>query len=169
MWLPRLSAAWQMNDKTIFRGGYGIYFDTLNVMNQAADQYGFARSTNTMLTNDFGENWLIGNPENGISPLADPFPVRSDGTRFDVSAARRTRSDGACWPGLHFHRLQSPTSASTAMAIRCAARTVQQHDDRGFVLGTMGRPHQRQREGWMRFPSSIGRPVPRAITRSRQS
>jgi hypothetical protein len=84
MWLPRLSAAWQLNQKTIFRGGYGIYYDTLNVMNQAADQYGFSRATNTVLTTDFGVNWLAGDPKNGVSPLADPFPIRSDGTRFDV-------------------------------------------------------------------------------------
>jgi hypothetical protein len=73
-----------MNQKMILRAGYGVYFDTLNVMNQAADQYGFARATNAILTNDFGENWLIGDPKNGISPLADPFPVRADGTRFDT-------------------------------------------------------------------------------------
>ncbi|MBM3814672.1 MAG: carboxypeptidase regulatory-like domain-containing protein [Acidimicrobiia bacterium] len=84
MWLPRLSAAWQINPKMIFRGGYGIYFDTLNVMNEAADQFGFSRTTSTVLTNDFGVNWLAGDPKNGISPLTDPFPVRADGTRFDV-------------------------------------------------------------------------------------
>jgi hypothetical protein len=84
MWLPRLSAAWQLNPKTVVRGGYGVYFDTLNVMNQAADQYGFSRATNTVLTTDFGVNWLAGDPKNGKSPLTDPFPVRSDGTRFDV-------------------------------------------------------------------------------------
>ena len=84
MWLPRFSGAWQAGKKTVVRGGYGIYFDTLNVMNQAADQYGFSRATNTVLTNDFGVNWLAGDPKNGVSPLANPFPVRSDGTRFDV-------------------------------------------------------------------------------------
>ena len=84
MWLPRLSAAWQINPRTIVRGGYGIYFDTLNVMNQATDQSGFSRATNTVLTNDFGVNWLAGDPRNGISPLTDPFPVRRDGTRFDA-------------------------------------------------------------------------------------
>ena len=36
----------------VLRGGYGIFFDTLNVMNQVADQYGFARATNTQLTNE---------------------------------------------------------------------------------------------------------------------
>jgi hypothetical protein len=85
MYLPRLSAAWQASPRTVVRGGYGIYFDTLNVMNQAADQYGFARQTNTILTNDFGQTWNAGDPLNGISPLTDPFPVRAqDGTRFDV-------------------------------------------------------------------------------------
>ena len=31
-------------------------------MNQAADQSGFSRATNTVLTNDFGVNWLAGDP-----------------------------------------------------------------------------------------------------------
>jgi hypothetical protein len=53
-------------------------------MNTAADQYGFSRATSTVLTNDFGVSWNAGNPAAGISPLTDPFPVRADGTRFDV-------------------------------------------------------------------------------------
>jgi hypothetical protein len=28
-------------------------------------------------------HWLAGNPAAGASPLTDPFPVRSDGTRFN--------------------------------------------------------------------------------------
>ena len=31
------------------------------------------------------QNWLIGDPANGVSPLVDPFPVRANGTRFDTS------------------------------------------------------------------------------------
>ncbi|MBM3738011.1 MAG: carboxypeptidase regulatory-like domain-containing protein [Acidobacteria bacterium] len=84
MWLPRLSAAYQWNRRTVIRGGYGAFFDTLNVMNQAPDQSGFSRPTNTILTNDFGVTWLAGNPAAGVSPLTDPFPVRGNGTRFDV-------------------------------------------------------------------------------------
>lgn len=84
MWLPRLSAAYQVSNKTVVRGGYGIYFDTLNVMNQAANQFGYSRATNTVLTTDFGENWLVGDPQNNISPLTNPFPVRANGTRFDA-------------------------------------------------------------------------------------
>jgi hypothetical protein len=84
MWLPRLSAAWKLGQKAVVRGGYGVYYDTLNVMNQAADQSGFSRATNTVLTTDAGVNWLAGDPRNGMSALTNPFPVRSDGTRFDV-------------------------------------------------------------------------------------
>lgn len=84
MWLPRLSAAWQVTPKTVVRGGYGVYYDTLNALNQGPDQYGYSRTTNTVLTNDFGQTWRAGDPANGVSPLTDPFPVRADGTRFDT-------------------------------------------------------------------------------------
>ena len=83
MWLPRLSAAWQFHPKMVLRGGYGIYFDTLNVMNEGVTQYGYSRATSPTITTDFGSTWRVGNPGAGISPLADPFPVRADGTRFD--------------------------------------------------------------------------------------
>lgn len=87
MWLPRFGAAYQLNSKTVIRIGYGIFFDTLNVMNFGPDQSGFSRSTNPIITNDFGQTWnfpAAANPANGKSPLLDPFPVRADGTRFDV-------------------------------------------------------------------------------------
>lgn len=86
MYLPRLSAAYQMTQKTVVRGGFGTFFDTLNVMNQVADQSGFSRPTNTILTNDFGQTWLAGNPQAGVSPVTDPFPVRASagGARFDL-------------------------------------------------------------------------------------
>jgi hypothetical protein len=84
MWLPRLAAAYQLNARTVLRVGYGIFYDTLNVLNQGPDQTGYSRTTSTTVTNDFGQSWLAGNPGAGISPLADPFPVRAGGTRFDV-------------------------------------------------------------------------------------
>jgi hypothetical protein len=84
MWLPRVSAAWQLNRKTVVRAGYGIYQDSINVQNETLTQSGFSRATSTNLTNDYGVTWLAGNPTAGVSPLVDPFPVRSDGTRFDA-------------------------------------------------------------------------------------
>ena len=93
MWLPRVSAAWQLGTKTIARGGYGVYYDTLNVMNSAVDQCGFSRATRTQVTNDAGTTWLAGDPRNGISPLVDPFPVRADGTALTF----RSRTRSAPW------------------------------------------------------------------------
>jgi len=84
MWLPRLAAAYQLNSATVLRAGYGIYFDTLNAMNFTPNQTGFSRPTTTQITNDFGLTWRVGDPAKGISPMSDPFPVRSDGSRFDL-------------------------------------------------------------------------------------
>lgn len=87
MWLPRIGVAYQIKSKTVIRGGYGIFFDTINVLNFGPDQFGFSRGTNMIVSNDFGQTWnFSGNasPANGGSPLRDPFPVRADGSRFDV-------------------------------------------------------------------------------------
>ena len=84
--LPRIGAAYQLNAKTVIRSGFGIYYDTLNAQNAGPDQSGFSRATVSPITNTFGVNWLSGNPAAGVSPLADPFPVRADGTRFDAPA-----------------------------------------------------------------------------------
>ena len=84
MWMPRVGAAYQLDSKTVLRGAYGIFYDTLNVLQRVPNQLGFTRATSTVVTTDFGQNWLAGNPSNGVPPMADPFPVRSDGTRFDT-------------------------------------------------------------------------------------
>ncbi len=92
MWLPRVGVAYQVNSRTVLRGGYGIFFDTLNVMNYGPNQFGFSRSTNMIVSNDFGQTWgsttapypANANPANFRSLLNDPFPVRADGTRFDI-------------------------------------------------------------------------------------
>lgn len=86
MWLPRIGVAYSLDNKTVLRGGYGVFFDTINVLNFGPNQFGYSRTTNTIMTNDFGQSWnFTGNasPNNGGSPLNDPFPVRADGSRFD--------------------------------------------------------------------------------------
>jgi acylphosphatase len=87
MWLPRIGAAYQLNSKTVLRGGYGIFFDTINVLNFGPNQTGYSRSTSSIISNDFGQTWnfpLAASPAAFKSPLLDPFPVRANGSRFDV-------------------------------------------------------------------------------------
>jgi hypothetical protein len=92
-WMPRVGFAYQLGDKTVLRGGWGMFFDTNNVLNEGLNQTGYSRATSTVITND---NGLTFNGSNLTSAacraslaacttlLSDPFPVRADGSRFDT-------------------------------------------------------------------------------------
>ena len=84
MYMPRASVAWHFTPKMVLRAGYGKYYDTLNVNNEGINQAGYSRTTTSTISNNFGQSWLVGNPAAGISPETDPFPIRADGTRFDL-------------------------------------------------------------------------------------
>ncbi len=84
-WMPRFSAAYSFNSKTVLRGGYGTFYDSLNASHTHANQFGYNQSTLTNITDEAGASWnygYFGTP--GQNPLTDPFPVRGDGTRFDT-------------------------------------------------------------------------------------
>jgi hypothetical protein len=93
MFMPRFAFAYQITPKTVIRGGAGTFFDTLNVTNFAPNQTGFNRTTTFATESNAGSTWKTGNPANGISPLADPFPVRTTGNRFDMSSSGALGAD----------------------------------------------------------------------------
>ncbi len=64
--LPRIGLAYQINPKTVLRGGYGIYFDTLGVDRLMPIQTGFSQSTPIQASLDNGVTY--------VAPLANPFP-----------------------------------------------------------------------------------------------
>jgi Carboxypeptidase regulatory-like domain/TonB dependent receptor len=64
--LPRIGLAWQINEKTVLRTGYGIFFDTLGVNTTAPIQTGFSQSTPIQASLDSGLTY--------IATLANPLP-----------------------------------------------------------------------------------------------
>ncbi len=82
--MPRIALAYQLNRRTVVRGGFGMYYDTLNPTGITPNQLGYSQTTTNVASNDFGTTWNMGDPVAGVSPMADPFPVRADGTRFDA-------------------------------------------------------------------------------------
>ena len=45
---------------------------------------GYSVGTTSVASNDFGLTWALGDPRQRILPIADPFPVRADGTRYNA-------------------------------------------------------------------------------------
>jgi hypothetical protein len=96
MFMPRIGIAYQWNDKTVIRGGWGYFFDTNNVLNNDLNQLGYSRDTATPISNDLGLTFTSSNLtsagcraniSNCTTVFSDPFPVRADGTRFNVPVA----------------------------------------------------------------------------------
>ena len=85
MWMPRVSAAYKLGERMVIKGGYGLYYDTLNAgdlanATVAAYQTGYGVTTTTGNSSDLGRTFLVDiNTGQG-----DLFPVRSDGSRFDT-------------------------------------------------------------------------------------
>ena len=84
LWMPRLSFGYRLGERMAVKGGYGIYYDTLNARDWTPNLQGFNVTTSNPLSVDFGRTFLLGDPRNGILPLADPFPVRATtGSRYE--------------------------------------------------------------------------------------
>lgn len=89
-WLPKVGVVYSLNNKTVIRGGWGMYADTLNVSNDRPNRTGFNQRTETPISNDAGLTFCcgvgdIGGLASGKTVMNDPFPVRpaSGNTRFD--------------------------------------------------------------------------------------
>lgn len=82
-WMPRLGIVYKLDAHTVVRSGYGLFYDTNNVLNEGINQFGFSRGTSTVLTNDNGLTFLNSDLRSGRTIFSDPFPIREDGTRFN--------------------------------------------------------------------------------------
>jgi Carboxypeptidase regulatory-like domain/TonB dependent receptor len=93
MFMPRIGIVYMLNNKTVVRGGYGLFYDTNNVLNNELNQFGYNRDTSTPVSTTNGLSFTSSNLTTAecIADVAvcttifnDPFPVRPDGTRFNV-------------------------------------------------------------------------------------
>ena len=110
-WLPKFGAVYSIDDKTVIRGGWGMYADTLNAANDRPNRTGFNQATATPITNDSGLTFCCGVGDAaglaaGKTPMNDPFPVRpaSGNTRFDEPF--RTSLDGVARYNSNFDTVQ---------------------------------------------------------------
>jgi len=77
--LPRLGAAYSINPTTVVRAGVGLYYDTLDALNESGtvNSDGFAATTGPVQSSTvFGTDFVP-----GVSPLSNPFPS-TNGSRF---------------------------------------------------------------------------------------
>ena len=82
MWMPRAGASFLIGDRTVLKGGYGLYYDTLNASDYVAAQAGYSVTTTSTISDDLGRTFKWATPATGAASF-DPFPVRADGTRWD--------------------------------------------------------------------------------------
>jgi hypothetical protein len=64
---PRVGIAYQLNQKTVLRAGYGIFYDVLGIDRQQVNQGGFNQSTNLTPSTDNGRTYQ--------ATLSNPFPL----------------------------------------------------------------------------------------------
>jgi hypothetical protein len=67
---PRFGLAYQLNEKTVFRGGYGIYYELIGTSRQQVNQTGFSTSTVLVPSTDNGQTF--------VASFANPFPQGID-------------------------------------------------------------------------------------------
>jgi hypothetical protein len=82
MWMPRVSASYLLNTRTVLKGGYGLYYDTLTAADNFAAQAGYSVTTTSTISDDLGRTFKWATPATGSTSF-DPFPIRADGTRWD--------------------------------------------------------------------------------------
>ncbi len=120
--MPRLAAAYQVRPDTVVRVGYGLFFDTLNALEQggspgsgapgtpgslmisnwSTNQDGFDAGTGVPSSTTYGTNFSQGAP-----PILDPFPANASGNRFNepIGSAAGTMYYVGQSPTIYDHNL----------------------------------------------------------------
>ena len=133
--MPRFSFGYKLGEKNVIKGGYGIYYDTLNARDWTPNQDGYDVTTTNQLSNDFGQTFAAGR-----SAERHPAAGRSvPGARATAAGTRSfpgTRSAPTTCSGRGFTAENPDRVHSRVQRWRAglAARTRQPHGDRGRLL-----------------------------------
>ena len=73
--LPRFGATYRVAQKMVIRGGFGLYFDTMNALGPDSDQDEFSANTSQSSSTNFGQTFA--------APLSNPFPANASGANFN--------------------------------------------------------------------------------------
>ena len=110
MWMPRVSAAYKLGERMVLKGGWGLYYDTLNAGDVAngrlslPDGYGVPRDRNsadlgrTLLQPQRGRGPFLG--ANGSASIRQSVPrfdrrsLLGTASRLDLTARKRGSSGG---------------------------------------------------------------------------
>ena len=57
-----MSGAYKLGDRTVLKGGWGLFYDTLNAADFSPNQTGYDVTTTSTISTDFGQTWIFGNP-----------------------------------------------------------------------------------------------------------
>ncbi|MGB6858320.1 MAG: carboxypeptidase regulatory-like domain-containing protein [Terracidiphilus sp.] len=73
--LPRVAFAFSATPKTVLRAGYGLFFDSLNTVNEGNDSTGFSVTTTQPSSLTAGTSWVAPGVSTGTTvPTLNPFP-----------------------------------------------------------------------------------------------
>ena len=90
LWMPRASAAYLLGDRTVLKGGYGLYYDTLTAADYAAPQNGYSVTTTSTISDDLGRTFKWAN-------AGDRAPRASIRSRSAPTARAGIRSSATRW------------------------------------------------------------------------
>ena len=132
-WSPRVGAVYAVNDRTVLRGGYGLYWAPFNypIPSTSASNYGqVGFSQNTILTSSRGNPTTFENPfPNGIELPSGNIAPGADQSR-QQHQLRRSEPFGAARP---------------SVLGRPAAPAARQHGADHELHGRTQRPHRARR------------------------
>ena len=102
MWMPRVSGSWTINERTVLKAGYGMYYDVLSATNFTPNQSGYSATTANVASVDFGQTLAAGQPEG--RRVADAESVSRAGHRDALrrgtrQLARRQHGARHAFPG----------------------------------------------------------------------